>query len=68
MTESVDSDTSGRNFLTYKQVAAELLVSVVTVRRYVAMGFLKAIRLGHRTARIRRGDLEMFLRRRATVK
>jgi excisionase family DNA binding protein len=52
-----------RDLLHVREVAAELGVSPVTVRRHIASGQLAAVRLGdHGRPRIRREALEAFLR------
>ena len=50
--------------LTAEQVAIMLKVSAATVKRWTNSGDLDAERLGHRTLRYRRADVEAFLRRR----
>jgi excisionase family DNA binding protein len=47
--------------LTVREVAAELRVSGMTVRRLVERGELRAIRVG-RSVRIERAELDRFLR------
>jgi excisionase family DNA binding protein len=49
------------DFLTPAQVAEEMQVTVVTVRRWIAGGELRAAKAGPRKWRIRRSDLESFL-------
>ena len=49
--------------LTVEEVAAELKIRAETVRRYIAKGELRAAKLG-RVFRVRREDLEAFLRER----
>ncbi len=48
-------------YLTPAQVAAELQVTVVTVRRWIANGELRASKAGPRKWMIRRSDLAEFL-------
>lgn len=48
-------------YLTAAQVAAELQVTVVTVRRWIASGALRASKAGPRRWTIRRSDLDAFL-------
>jgi excisionase family DNA binding protein len=48
-------------FLTPTQVAQELHVTVVTVRRWIANGELRASKAGPRKWMIRRSDLADFL-------
>jgi excisionase family DNA binding protein len=43
------------------QVAAEIGVHIDTVREWIRSGKLPAARLGYRTIRIRREDLDAFL-------
>jgi excisionase family DNA binding protein len=48
-------------YLTPAQVAEELQVTVVTVRRWIASRELRATKAGPRRWMIRRSDLEAFL-------
>jgi excisionase family DNA binding protein len=48
-------------YLTPAQVAEELQVTVVTVRRWIANGELRASKAGPRRWTIRRSDLDRFL-------
>jgi excisionase family DNA binding protein len=48
-------------FLTPAQVAAEVHVTVVTVRRWINTGALRATRAGPRKWLVRRSDLDAFL-------
>ena len=48
-------------YLTPAQVAEELQVTVVTVRRWIAIGELRATKAGPRRWMIRRSDLDEFL-------
>lgn len=48
-------------YLTPAQVADELQVTVVTVRRWIANGELRASKAGPRRWTIRRSDLDGFL-------
>lgn len=54
--------------LTVRQVAKRLSVHEETVRRWIAAGRLRAIKLGSRAAgwRIRQGELDRFLQERET--
>lgn len=45
-------------FLTYAEAADLLNLSVDGVRRLVRKGTLPAVRLGHRTVRIKRADID----------
>lgn len=47
---------------TIKQIAVELQVSDRTVRRWIAQGKIKVLRLGHRTVRITEEELERIKR------
>ncbi|WP_082574293.1 excisionase family DNA-binding protein [Cellulomonas sp. Root137] len=49
-------------FVSVAEVAAELQVTDRFVRRLIADGELRAVRVGSRLVRIRRGDLEAILR------
>ena len=49
-------------FISVAEVAAELQVTDRFVRRLIADGELRAVRVGSRLVRIRRGDLEAILR------
>jgi excisionase family DNA binding protein len=48
-------------YLTPAQIAEELHVTVVTVRRWIASGELRATKAGPRRWTIRRTDLDAFL-------
>jgi excisionase family DNA binding protein len=48
-------------YLTPAQVADDLQVTVVTVRRWIASGELRASKAGPRRWTIRRSDLDRFL-------
>lgn len=52
--------------MTKQQVAEILTVSPKQVQRWIADKHLQATRLGHKTLRIRRQDLERFLERNRT--
>lgn len=49
------------NYLTPAQVAEELQVTVVTVRRWINFGALRASKAGPRRWMVRRSDLDAFL-------
>lgn len=49
------------NYLTPAQVAEELQVTVVTVRRWINSGALRASKAGPRRWMVRRSDLDAFL-------
>ena len=48
-------------YLTPAQVAAEVHVTVVTVRRWINTGALRATKAGPRKWMVRRSDLDAFL-------
>ena len=50
-----------QHYLTPAQVAEELHVTVVTVRRWIANGALAASKVGPRRWMIRRADLDAFV-------
>ena len=52
--------------LTVEQVAAELQMHPDTVRRYIREKKLRAVRLSARDLRIRRSELNRFLKERET--
>jgi excisionase family DNA binding protein len=52
--------------LTVEQVAAELQMHPDTVRRYIREKKLRAVRLSSRDLRIRRSELDRFLKERET--
>lgn len=49
------------HYLTPAQVAAEVHVTVVTVRRWINTGALRATKAGPRKWMVRRSDLDAFL-------
>jgi len=51
--------------LTLREVQAELRLADRTLRRLVATGELPVIRLGQRVLRVRREDLDRYLRARS---
>jgi excisionase family DNA binding protein len=55
--------TGETEYLTLKEAAAELRVSVPTVWRWVKSGKLAAYRVGGRAIRLRRGDVERMVER-----
>ncbi len=57
---------SSSPLLTYEQVAEECQVSVSNVRKWVMSRQLKVVRLGHRLSRVRRDELDTFLKRRSS--
>jgi len=52
--------------LTVEQVAAELQMHPDTIRRYIREKKLRAVRLSARDLRVRRSELESFLKERDT--
>jgi len=54
-------------WLSPKDIAEELRVSVSTVQRWIRQGRLRAYRLSYRGYRVRREDLDDFLERHATI-
>jgi len=52
--------------LTVEQVAAELQMHPDTIRRYIREKKLRAVRLSARDLRVRRSELERFLKERDT--
>ena len=54
--------------LTVEQVASELQLHPDTVRRYIRENKLRAVRLSARDLRVRRSELDRFLRERETDK
>lgn len=54
------SPSSSNELLTPAQVAKELQVTVVTVRRWIASGSLHARKIGPRRWMVRRVDLDEF--------
>ncbi len=54
-------DSISDSLLTPAQVAGELQVNVVTVRRWIANGDLRASKAGPRRWMVRRSDLVAFL-------
>ncbi|MGI9148564.1 MAG: ATP-binding protein [Chloroflexota bacterium] len=57
-TPSEMADSASRSYFSISQAAELLGVSRVTVWRWVRAGHLPVVRLGHRTSRIKREDLE----------
>mgnify|MGYP003155685929 CR=1 FL=1 len=50
--------------MTYEDVARECQVSLGAVKKWAASKQLKVLRLGHRIRRVKREELDAFLRRR----
>ncbi|HEY8286233.1 MAG TPA: GAF domain-containing protein [Chloroflexota bacterium] len=67
-TAPVPGSTDERDYFGIAQAADLLGVSRVSVWRWINAGYLPAARLGQRTTRIRRQDLEWLLDERATAK
>lgn len=51
------------DLLTYQTAAPRLKVSVAHLRRLVAQGIVKCVRLGHRTVRFRPAEIDKCLAR-----
>jgi excisionase family DNA binding protein len=47
--------------MTIREVAAELKTSASTVKRLLSLGQLPCLRIGPRTIRVRREDLDAFV-------
>jgi excisionase family DNA binding protein len=58
--------SSSQELLTPAEVAEELKVTVVTIRRWIASGALRASKAGPRRWMVRRSDLDAFLSDSAT--
>jgi len=56
---------NAKEYMTTQEVAERLGISVFTVRRYIRLGKLKAVRL-ERSYRVRGRDFEEFVRNRET--
>jgi len=50
-----------QKLLTVEQVAEQLHVGQITVRRMLWKKLLPAVRLGHNTVRVRQADLDAFI-------
>ena len=61
-----DGETLAEELLTIEQVAAELQLHPDTIRRYIRERKLKGVRLSSTAIRVRRSDLDKFLRERST--
>lgn len=55
-------------FLTVAEVATELRVSKMTVYRMVHDNAIESVNVGKRSFRIRRADLDSYLRKQASVR
>ena len=64
--QSFRSEVKDHEYLTPAQVAEELHVTVVTVRRWIGNGELRASKAGPRRWMIRKSDLEAFVSGEAT--
>lgn len=53
-------------WMSYKDVADYLGVSVSAVRKWVAQGRLRAYRVSHKTVRFKKADVDAFVEQRAT--
>ncbi len=58
----MDGETLVDELLTIDQVAAELQLHPDTIRRYIREKRLKAVRVGGTALRIRRSELDRFIR------
>jgi excisionase family DNA binding protein len=59
---NTDAPPSGAELMRLEQVAEKLGVSFMTVRRLVATGKLKSLKLSAHTIRYRRTDVEAYLK------
>lgn len=59
--EDVITATISRRLVSLADAADALAVSTRTVRRYIAEGHLDAVRLGHKTLRIKIDSIERFI-------
>ncbi len=59
---AIATGPSGRPFLTVAEAADELAVTERFIRKLIADGDLRAVKVGARVVRIRRSDLEDLLR------
>lgn len=59
---AITTGSTGRPFLTVAEAADELAVTERFIRKLIADGDLRAVKVGARVVRIRRADLEELLR------
>ena len=59
---SIATGSTGRPFLTVAEAADELAVTERFIRKLIAEGDLRAVKVGARVVRIHRTDLEDLLR------
>ena len=59
---AITTGSPGRPFLTVAEAADELAVTERFIRKLIADGDLRAVKVGARVVRIRRTDLNEFLR------
>ena len=59
---AIITGSTGRPFLTVAEAADELAVTERFIRKLIADGDLRAVKVGARVVRIRRNDLEGLLR------
>lgn len=59
---AITTGSAGRPFLTVAEAADELAVTERFIRKLIADGNLRAVKVGARIVRIRRSDLEDLLR------
>lgn len=55
-------------WMSYKEVADYLGVSVSTVRKWVSQGKLRAYKVSHKTVRFKKEDIDAFVEGRHTPK
>ncbi len=63
-----DGDTLDDELLTIEQVASVLQLHPDTIRRYIREKKLKAVRLSATSLRVRRSELDKFIKERETDK
>ncbi len=64
----MNDTTSDDELLTAAQAAARLKLHIATIWRFIREGRLQAVRLNSRNVRIRRSELERFVREMETDK
>lgn len=55
-------DTNNNDLINIQEVADMLSVGKSKIRDYVRKGYIKHIKLGHRTLRFSRADIQEFIR------
>jgi excisionase family DNA binding protein len=58
---SPHSHGGAKPMMTYQEAAELMVISPRTLRRAAAVGDLAVVRIGHRTVRIRRDDLDAWI-------